>query len=283
MLSGVSKETPIFVLINIWCIIFIYMENKKKEVVYAFIDSQNLNLGVRNDIRTKDGKHFRYKGWNLDFAKFYAYLRDEMHVEKSFIFIGFMADNQELYDSLTKIGYVMVYKPLLEVTGEASEVKIKGNIDAELVMHTMINFPKYDKAIIVSGDGDFQCLVEYLEQQKKLAKIIIPNTWTYSSLLEPYKAFFLNINDLKKKLSYTHKKKAAEEPKVKEDHAKTSTGRMSPFGFAHGRQIRNDGNRGKNEVKKGENIPVRVEKKVEVFPGKKNEEKKPEERHVRFH
>lgn len=188
------------------------MDNQKREVVYAFIDSQNLNLGVRNDLRTKDGKHFRYKGWNLDFAKFYTYLRETMHVEKAFIFIGFIADNQELYDSLTKIGYQMIYKPLLEVANkETSDVKVKGNIDAELVMHAMIHFPNYDKAIIVSGDGDFQCLVEYLHQQKKLAKIIIPNTWNYSSLLEPFKDYFLNINDLKKQLRYSRKKKEVDE------------------------------------------------------------------------
>jgi len=109
------------------------MENKKHEVVYAFIDSQNLNRGVRNDIRTKDGKHFRYKGWNLDFGKFYQYLKEVLGVEKAFVFIGFMAENQELYDSLKKDGYELVYKPILEIANkETSDIKIKGNIDAEV-------------------------------------------------------------------------------------------------------------------------------------------------------
>ena len=66
-------------------------KNKDRQVVYAFIDSQNLNLGVRNDIRTADGKHFRHKGWNLDFGKFYQYLKEVLKVEKAFIFIGFMS------------------------------------------------------------------------------------------------------------------------------------------------------------------------------------------------
>jgi len=183
------------------------MENIKKEVVYAFIDSQNLNLGVRNDIRTKDGKHFRYKGWNLDFGKFYTYLKEELGVQKALVFIGFMAENQELYDSLTKIGYELIYKPVLEIANkESSDIKIKGNIDAEMVMHTMINYPKYDKAIIVSGDGDFYCLEEYLEKNGKLGKIVISNKWNYSSLLEKYSEYFVNVNDLKKNLRYAHKK-----------------------------------------------------------------------------
>ncbi len=249
------------------------MENQKpfgnaqeKARVYAFIDSQNLNLGVRNDLRTKDGKHFRYKGWNLDFAKFYAYLRDKMLVEKAFIFIGFIADNQELYDSLTNIGYQMVYKPLLEVANkETSEVKVKGNIDAELVLHAMINLPKYDKAIIVSGDSDFQCLIEYLANEKKLAKIIIPNTWTYSSLLEPWKEYFFNINDLKKQLRYVHKKKVKGEEKVRLDSGSKP---------------------GMTEIKNSvdtKRVVTFTEKRVEIFPRKQEPVVKQEERRVKFH
>ena len=196
----------------LWCIIVISMDNKKsfgnvqdKQVVYAFIDSQNLNRGVRNDIRTKDGKHFRYKGWNLDFGKFYQYLKEVLGVEKAFVFIGFIAENQELYDSLKKDGYELVYKPILEIANkETSDIKIKGNIDAEMVLHAMIHYPRYDKAIIVSGDGDFLCLEEYLEQHGKLGKIVISNKWNYSSLLEKYSEYFVNVNDLKKNLRYNH-------------------------------------------------------------------------------
>lgn len=209
----------------------LYMENKKsfgklrigssinaqnREVVYAFIDSQNLNRGVKNDIRTKDGKHFRYKGWNLDFGKFYQYLKETLHVQKAFVFIGFIAENQELYDSLTKMGYELVYKPILEITNkETSDIKIKGNIDAEMVLHAMIHYPEYDKAIVVSGDGDFLCLEEYLEQHGKLGKIIISNKWNYSSLLEKYSDYFVNVNDLRKKLRYVHKKQTKTEHQQK--------------------------------------------------------------------
>ncbi|HCQ31671.1 TPA: hypothetical protein DIU27_04815 [Candidatus Collierbacteria bacterium] len=186
------------------------MDKKKsqdRQVVYAFIDSQNLNLGVRNDIRTADGKHFRYKGWNLDFGKFYEYLRSDLHVQKAFIFIGYMPDNQELYDALKQDGFELIYKPILEILNkEATDIKIKGNIDAEMVLHAMINYQKYDKAIIVSGDGDFFCLEEYLEQNGKLGKIIVPNKWNYSSLIEKYSSYFITMSDLRKKLSYTRKK-----------------------------------------------------------------------------
>lgn len=185
-------------------------------MVYAFIDSQNLNRGVRNDIRTKDGKHFRYKGWSLDFGKFYQYLKNELHVKRAFVFIGFMAENQELYDSLGGMGYELIYKPILEITNkENTDIKVKGNIDAEMVLHAMIHYSEYDKAIVVSGDGDFLCLEEYLEQKGKLGKIVVPNMWNYSSLIEKYSAFFVNVNDLRKKLRYVHQKvEGVVEPKI---------------------------------------------------------------------
>ena len=75
---------------------------------------------------------------------------------------------------------------------------IKGNVDAELVLHTMIQYRNYKKAIIVSGDGDFHCLIEYLVKKKKLAKIIVPNR-KYSSLLRKFSSFILNMNSFKNK------------------------------------------------------------------------------------
>jgi uncharacterized LabA/DUF88 family protein len=49
----------------------------------------------------------------------------------------------------------------------------------------MIEYQNYDKAVIVSGDGDFACLIRHLEMQNKLERLIIPNKYRYSSLLKP--------------------------------------------------------------------------------------------------
>jgi uncharacterized LabA/DUF88 family protein len=156
-----------------------------KKVIYAFIDSQNLNLGVRS------------QGWRLDFARFRIYLKDKYKVKTAFLFIGYIPKNKSLYQFLEKSGYKLIYKPVLE--SKRPKVKTKGNVDAELVLYTMIEFPKYDKAIIVSGDGDFYCLVEYLEKKRKLAKVIVPNK-KYSSLLRKFGNFIVNIDLIRDKL-----------------------------------------------------------------------------------
>jgi uncharacterized LabA/DUF88 family protein len=80
--------------------------------------------------------------------------------------------------------------------------KVKGNIDAELVLHAMIEYPNYEQAIIVTGDGDFHCLIEYLKKQNKLKKLIVPNRHEFSSLLRKFAPKMAFMNDLKGKLEY---------------------------------------------------------------------------------
>jgi len=165
----------------------------KQENNYAFIDSQNLNLGVKS------------QGWSLDFARFYIYLKDKYKMKKSFLFIGYVAGNEALYTALQRAGYIVVFKPTLEIK-KNSKVKIKGNVDAELVLHAMIEYSNYDKVSIVSGDGDFHCLIEYLEQKDKLSHIFIPNPKKYSALLRKFRKYFIYIHGLEKKLGKQKRK-----------------------------------------------------------------------------
>ncbi|MGB9706767.1 MAG: NYN domain-containing protein, partial [Microgenomates group bacterium] len=159
-------------------------KKKKKDIVYAFIDSQNLNLGVRS------------QGWRLDFEKFRQYLITKYQVSKTFLFIGYVQENQALYTYLQSVGYICIFKPTLELKRNEGKTRTKGNVDAELVLHAMIEYPKYDKAIIVSGDGDFYCLIEYLEKRGKLLKIFAPNK-KYSSLLRKFAKYIIVVSLLK--------------------------------------------------------------------------------------
>ena len=159
---------------------------QKNQNNYAFIDSQNLNLSIRN------------QGWVLDFRKFRKYLDDKYGVTKAFLFIGYVPQNQDLYTNLQKSGFILVFKPtLLLPTG-----KVKGNVDAELVLHAMVEYDNYDKALIVTGDGDFYCLVDYLIKQNKLLKLMIPDREKFSSLFRKLVPHTVFMNNLKEKLEY---------------------------------------------------------------------------------
>ena len=151
--------------------------------VYAFIDSQNLNLGVQS------------QGWKLDWRKFRQYLKNKYNVSEAYLFIGYKPGNEMLYTNLQKMGFLLILKPTMILPDKS----VKGNVDAELVLHSMIQFPNYDKAIIVSGDGDFFCLVEYLESKNKLLHILTPNK-KYSKLFKPYSSFIIQVDWLKSNL-----------------------------------------------------------------------------------
>jgi len=160
---------------------------KNKENNFAFIDGQNLNLGIRS------------LGWRLNYIRFRRYLLEKYLVSTAYYFIGYVPGNQPLYSELQKAGYVLVFKPTIPDEGG----NVKGNIDADLVLQAMIDFPNYDKAIIITSDGDFYSLVKYLYQNNKLWFVMSPYVKTCSTLLKKEaKERIVFMNNLRKKLEY---------------------------------------------------------------------------------
>ena len=147
------------------------------------------------------------------------------------MFIGYVPEFESMYEQLHNAGYMIVLKPTFDMTrprpedNKASadaakpqknnlglteanaekkddeEKKTKGNVDADLVLWVMKEIKSYDKAVIVSGDGDFYSLVEYLDDEKKLLKLLTPNPF-YSSLYNKYDAYIERLDTYKRQLAY---------------------------------------------------------------------------------
>lgn len=177
---------------------------------YAFIDSQNLNLGVQKI------------GWKMDWRKFRQWLADKYGVTHAYMFIGYMAENEALYEQMHELGYLIVLKPTTEIKPpevegqteaekEAQKPTVKGNIDADLVLHAMKEYPNYDKAVIVSGDGDFLGLIEYLVAQHKLLKLLVPNR-RYSTLLKEFDDHIEGIDQHRGELAYRDRRFGRKKP-----------------------------------------------------------------------
>jgi uncharacterized LabA/DUF88 family protein len=163
---------------------------EKKETNYAFIDSQNVNMGVEE------------LGWKLDFRKLIIYLKEKYSVKTAYLFIGYLPENQRLYSSLQKYGYLLVFKPVMK----DDKGKPKGNIDADLVLQTMIDYSHYDKAVIVTSDGDFYSLVDHLYRDNKLKIVLSPNKEKCSILLQKAaKERVWFMDNLRNKLQYIKK------------------------------------------------------------------------------
>ena len=156
----------------------------------AFIDSNNLYQAMKG------------LGWKLDNEKFRKFLLDKYDVQKAYICIGYMPQNQAMYTKLQQKGYILVFKPVLTYKDGTT----KGNCDADLVLRAMIEYPNYDKAVIVSGDGDYYSLIDYLKAQSKLKQVLIPDEFRYSALLkkinDEHLKYISFINRMKSKLEY---------------------------------------------------------------------------------
>jgi len=152
---------------------------------FAFIDSQNVHLGIKS------------LGWKIDWKRFRIYLKDKYSVSNAYMFLGFMPDNEKLYSYLQESGFILIFKPL--VFNEDGTVK--GNCDADLVLHTITKINEYGKAIIVTSDGDFYSLVKYLYENRKLGMVLSAYVKTCSKLLKIEAKEKINYMDkLKKKI-----------------------------------------------------------------------------------
>ncbi len=135
---------------------------------YAFIDAQNLHRGIKS------------LGWSLDWYKFRIYLQEKYHVDTAYVFIGYIDSQQDTYALLQKAGFILIFKPVIyDTTGNP-----KGNCDADLVLHAVLEKDIYEKAVIVTSDGDFYSLVRYLYTNNKLEMILSPHIKTCSKLLK---------------------------------------------------------------------------------------------------
>ncbi|MEK7093823.1 MAG: NYN domain-containing protein [Patescibacteria group bacterium] len=135
---------------------------------FAYIDNTNLYKGSQSE------------GYEIDYIRLRKYLHERHQVTKAHIFIGFVSKNRDLYKELQDAGYTLIFKPTIPYEGG-----LKGNCDAELVLQATIDFfeNKYDKAIIVTSDGDFACLASFLKEKDKLDAVLSPRSKKRCSIL----------------------------------------------------------------------------------------------------
>lgn len=138
----------------------------------AFIDWENLCQTAQAD------------GWEIDPNKFMKYLRDVHRVRHAYCFIGYERNNrdsQKLYAEIRSAGLEIEFGEYNANSKKSS----KGNVDTNLVFSVMwhlLENDTFDKIVIVSGDGDYHMLAEYLANQSKLHKILFPSKKSSSGL-----------------------------------------------------------------------------------------------------
>ena len=129
---------------------------------YAFIDGQNFIKSVN-----KIEEELEPLEVHLDLEEFRIYLRNKHAVKIAYYFIGYVPNYHRLYEVLKNYGYDLKFKEIA-----IHDDGIKGNVDVNLTMQTLLDIDNYDKAIIVASDGDYACLVEHLHSIGKMDYII---------------------------------------------------------------------------------------------------------------
>ena len=154
---------------------------------YAFIDGNNLYLGLN---------------WRIDYARFYEYLKRKYGVVKGYYFIGYIQDNEPLYQDLKRAGFDLVFKTVVKQNGV-----FKGNCDSELVLQAMIDLANYDRAVLVTSDGDFACLAKHLDGLNKLEAVLSPSNRCSYLLRKEVPGKIAFMSNLRAKLEYKKKGK----------------------------------------------------------------------------
>jgi len=162
------------------------LENQKTPITYAFIDGENLHLGVKKPI-TRHGI-LVHAGGELDYRKFRNYLRTRYGVKKAYIFLGNIPTNKSLYFYLQDCGFELIMKDVVYFWNrKKKKYDVKGNVDTDIVLYSVGKlFSRYTDAVFVSGDGDFISTYDYVAEKGKLKAILAPNRYNYSSLLNKY-------------------------------------------------------------------------------------------------
>lgn len=166
---------------------------------YAFVDGQNVYMATaKRDVEP----------WHIDLARFRVYLEQKYGVTIAYYFLGYVDEtNNDLYEKIQSAGFVLVFR-------EHSSVmlgKKKGNVDSDIiftVMKKLYRKEDFAKVVLVSGDGDYKLLVDFLIEEDKLEKILFPDGKRASSLYKKISSHYfdaLDSDDIRRKIGENRK------------------------------------------------------------------------------
>ena len=174
------------------------IEKENKNI--AFVDGQNLYMNTaKKDIDP----------WKIELGRFIIYLEKKYNVDRAYYHLGYTDKKyQDLYEKIQKAGFIIVFKQ----HSEAMVGLKKGNVDSDIIFSAMKRLYKkedFGKIILVSGDGDYKMLVDFLIEENKFEKILFPDRKFASSLYQKLGSEYfdyLENNHIKEKIELKKKR-----------------------------------------------------------------------------
>jgi len=143
----------------------------KEQRVSVFIDAQNLYHSAKNLYKAR--------------VNFKEILKTAVAQRKLIRAFGYVVrtktgEEKPFFEALTNLGIETRIRDLQEFFGGAK----KADWDVGIVIDAVRTAPGADAMVIISGDGDFIPLVEYLKNQGKRVEVIAFGRSTSSNLKE---------------------------------------------------------------------------------------------------
>lgn len=132
---------------------------------------------------------------NIDYVKFMRFLLDKYKPKEVYIFLGYTKKQINLYKFLSNIGYKLIFR---ETTTDKLG-NMKGNCDGELIVKSLEDFyiKGYDRSVLISGDGDFDCLVSFWKRNNINIIVLAPSKKHCSYLFRKNNSIKLTYLDSK--------------------------------------------------------------------------------------
>lgn len=159
--------------------------------VYVFIDAENVFYAQRT------------LGWKISYQKWMGYLKKECGNEtKCFIYTGRDESNikqAKFLDMLEINGYVVRTRVVKKIKSHDGGYRWKNSLDMTLAFEMADTREKYDTAILMSGDSDFDVPIDKIKESGK--RIIVMSTRGHISkeLLE--RAKYIDLRKIKAEIS----------------------------------------------------------------------------------
>ena len=167
---------------------------------YAYVDGQNLYMGTAKSTPK----------WHVDLKRLRVYLAEKYSVDKAFYYLGYVQEGDEiekLYEEIQSAGFVLVFRQ----HNSAMLGQKKGNVDSDIIFNVMKRIyarEKFNKIVVVSGDGDYKMLVDFLITEGKFEKILFPNSKYRSSLYKKISSkFYASLDQPSTKIKIEKKKR----------------------------------------------------------------------------
>ncbi len=136
------------------------------ERVAVFVDAANLEYACRD-----------VKFW-VDYRKLLGFCKGGGNLYAAYYFVADFTQDEDqgqraFLDALNHAGYVIRLKRVKRIIDrETFEESIKANVDTELVIEMLNTMENYDVAFLLSGDSDYERLVDVLRSRGKRIYVV---------------------------------------------------------------------------------------------------------------